>query len=67
MILNKIASHQKNGSGWFFKEVLNLEIHTDDYKPMKWPSYIPLPDFVVKRNAILNLRNKDQRCFFTVC
>ena len=68
-ILNKIASDQKNGSGWFFKEVLNLEIHTVDNKPMKWSSYIPLPDFVAKKNAILNMRNKDQKCFFffTVC
>ena len=63
-ILNKIASDQKNGSGWFFKEVLNLEIHTVDNKPMKWSSYIPLPDFVAKKNAILNMRNKDQKCFF---
>ena len=32
-ILNKISIYQKNGSGWYFKEVLNLEIHTVDYKP----------------------------------
>ena len=62
-ILNKIALYQKNGSGWYFKEVLNLEIHTVDYKPMKWSSYIPLPDFIAKKNAILNMRNKDQKCF----
>ena len=33
-ILNKIAAFQRNGSGWYFKEVLHLEIHTVDYKPM---------------------------------
>ena len=31
-ILNKIATYEKNGIGWYFKEVLILEIHTVDYK-----------------------------------
>ena len=53
----------KNGSGWYFKEVLNLEIHTVGYKPMKGSSYIPLPDFIVKKKAIVNIQNKDQKCF----
>ena len=34
-ILNKLEEFQKNGSGWYFKEILNLEIHTVEYKPMK--------------------------------
>lgn len=62
-ILNKIAIYQKNGSGWYFKEVLNLEIHTVDCKPMKGSSYIPLPDFIAKKNAITDIQNKDQKCF----
>ena len=33
-ILNKTATFQRNGSGWYFKEVLHLETHTVDYKPM---------------------------------
>ena len=31
-ILNKIATYEKNGIGWYFKEVLILEIHTVDQK-----------------------------------
>lgn len=41
-ILQKSYTYQKNGSGWYFKEVLSLEIHTVSYKPMKGSSYIPL-------------------------
>ena len=26
-ILQKISTYKKNGSGWYLKEVLNLEIH----------------------------------------
>ena len=62
-ILNKIGIYQKNGSGWYSKEVLNLEIHTVDYKPMKRSSYIPLPDFISNKKAIKNIQNKDQKCF----
>ena len=49
-ILEKISIFQMNGSGWYFKEVSSLEIHTVDYKPIKGSSYIPLPDFIMKKN-----------------
>lgn len=62
-ILNNIATYQRNGSGWYFKEVINLEIHTVDYKPMKGSSYIPLPDFIMKKKAICNIQKKKEKCF----
>lgn len=62
-ILNKIGIYQKNGSGWYFKEVLNLEIHPVNYKPMKGSSYIPLSDVIMKKKAIINIQNKDEKCF----
>ena len=49
-------------SGWRF-EVIRLEIHTVDYKPMKGESYIPLPDFIMRKKAITNMENKDDKCF----
>ena len=50
-ILEKISIFQKNGSGWYFKEVIGLEIHTVDYKPIKGSSYIPLPDFFDEKKS----------------
>ena len=50
-ILNGIATYQLNGSGWYFKEVLKLKIHTVDYKPMRGSSHIPLPDFIMKKKG----------------
>ena len=50
-ILEKICIYQRNGSGWYFKEVSSLEIHIVHYKPIKGSSYIPLPDFIMKLNA----------------
>ena len=42
-ILNTLSIYQKNGSGWYFKEVIRLEIHIVEYKSAKGGSYIPLP------------------------
>ena len=62
-ILEKISMFQMGGSGWYFKEVFSLEIHIVDYKPIKGSSYIPLPDFIKKKNSIINIQNKGNKCF----
>ena len=59
----KLADYQKNGSGWYFKEVISFEIHIVDYKPIKGSSYIPLPEFLLRKKAIINMENKDDKCF----
>ena len=62
-ILEKISIFQKGGSGWYFKEVTSLEIDIVDYKPIKGSSYIPLPDIIMRKKAIINMENKDNKCF----
>ena len=62
-MLKKIGDYQQNGSGWYFKEVVHLEIHNVDYKPMRGSSYIPLPDFITRKKAVINIRNNDEKCF----
>ena len=62
-ILGNLIIYQKKGSGWYFKEVIRLEIHTVEYKPMKGGSYIPLPELIKKKNAITNIKNEDDKCF----
>ena len=62
-LLIGLANYQEKGSGWYFKEINKLEIHLVDYKPMRGGSYIKLPEFIKKKNAILNIENKDDKCF----
>ena len=51
-ILENISIFQHEGSGWYFKEVIHLEIHTVDYKPMRGgSSYIPLPDWIMRKKG----------------
>ena len=62
-IIQKLNIYQLNGSGWYFKEVLYLEIHTYQFNPIKGTSYIPLPDWLMRKKAIISIRNKDNKCF----
>ena len=63
VILNNLSIYQNKGSGWYFKEVLRLEIHIVEYKPVKGGSYIPLPNFIMRKKAIINMENEDNKCF----
>ena len=58
-----IEIYQETGSAWFFKEVDKLDIHTVEYNPTKGSFYIPLPDWISNRKAIVNIQNKDEKCF----
>ena len=62
-IVQEIGTYQKNGSGWYFKEVVQLEIHTVEFNPNKGSSYIPLPNWILNKKAIVNIQNKDEKCF----
>ena len=58
-----IEAYQQKGSAWYFKEVHKLEIHTVEYNPTKGSSYIRLPDWISNKKAIVNIENKDEKCF----
>ena len=62
-ILNDIDAYQENGSGWYFVEVVQLEIHTAEFNPNKGSSYIDLPSWIKNKKAIVNIKNKDDKCF----
>ena len=62
-VLANFIKYQENDSGWYFNEIVKLEIHIVDYKPMKGGSYISLPNFIKKKNTIINIQNKDDKCF----
>ena len=62
-IMVNLPIYQRNGSGWYFQKVISLEIHTIDFYPLKGKSYIPLPEFIIRKKAIINMENKDNKCF----
>ena len=62
-IEDKIQSYAQDGSAWQFKEVEQLEIHTTEHNPLKGSSYIDLPKWIKDKKAIINIKNKDNKCF----
>jgi len=40
-----------------------MDVNTVEYVPLTGSSYVPLPSKILKKKAILNIHNKDQKCF----
>ncbi len=62
-ILESIDTFQNSGSGWTFKSIISLEVHTVRYQPLSGSSHIPLPKELANKKAIINLKNDDNQCF----
>ena len=54
---------QKEGSGWVLDEILHLDLTIAQYTPVKGSSYIPLPNKLKTKKAIINIKNSDAKCF----
>ena len=62
-IIEKIATFQSGGSGWRLHSIIKLELHTVDYKPLRGETWVSLPKELANKNAIINMKNKDNKCF----
>ena len=62
-IIEKMATFQSMGSGWRLHSIIQLELHTVRYNPLRGETYIPLPEELANKKAIINMKNDDNRCF----
>ena len=62
-ILEKIATFLAMGSEWRFHSVIKLELHTVKYNPLRGETWMPLPKELADKKAIINMQNKDNKCF----
>ncbi|XP_044005912.1 uncharacterized protein LOC122850928 [Aphidius gifuensis] len=64
-IQTDIEESELCGSGWTLNEILNLEIHINDYVPLKGgnSSYISMPKWILNTRAVVNIKNNDNKCF----
>ena len=63
-IANLINGSSGGGSGWIFYKIIKLELHTVSYRPLRGNTWIPLPKELADKKAIINMKNKDNKCFF---
>ena len=62
-ITNLINGSSGGGSGWVFYKIIKLELHTVSYRPLRGNTWIPLPKELADKKAIINMKNKDNKCF----
>ena len=62
-IIEKMATFQSMGSGWRLRSIIQLDLHTVRYNPLRGETYIPLPKELKVKTAIINMKNDDNRCF----
>ena len=63
-IIEKMARlQQATGSGWRLHSIIKLELHTVRYNPLRIEKWVPLPKELGDKKAIINPKNKDNKCF----
>ena len=62
-IANLINGSSGGGSDWAFYKVIKLELHTVSYRPLRGYTWIPLTKELADKKAIINMKNKDNKCF----
>ena len=62
-ILENMPAFQREGSPWRLHGIIQSELHTVRYMPLRGETWIPLPKELANKNAIINMKNKDNKCF----
>ena len=62
-ILEYMDVFQSVGSNWRCTIIVKLDVNTAIFKPLKGRSYIPLPPVLTSKKALINMKNKDNKCF----
>ena len=70
-IVNEMIAHMKGqienpallNSRFVFEEVLYIDVDFHQLNLMRGSSYLPLPDWLACKKAIMNPKNEDQECF----
>ena len=63
-ILEKMDRLQHaTASGWRLHSIIKLELHTVIYNPLRGETWVPLPKELANKKAIINPKNKDNKCF----
>ena len=62
-IIESFETDTSGGSGWIFQNIEHLLLNVDKNVPLNGSSYIDLPKEIKTKKAVINVQNKDNRCF----
>jgi hypothetical protein len=52
-----------NGSNWVLKRVLHVDVNILKFNPLNGKSYMELPEWILNKQACINIKNDDDKCF----
>ena len=58
-LVARIEDFVQNGSGWKLNTLKTLWLDIAKYEPIKGSSYLPLPDSLKNKKAVINIKNED--------
>ena len=62
-LLNFIEVYEQYGSGWVFSNLFTLQMSLCHLDPMRASSFVPLPNWIQTRIAIVNVTGTGDDCF----
>ena len=63
LLLESYAKFIRDQSGLVLTDIIKLNLNCAPYRPLAGSHYLPLPPFLTLKKAIVNVNNKDDRCF----
>ena len=67
-MIEAMENYNKRGSNWIFKKAIRLEVNFVRWKPLGGKplggsGWIPMPEKLAQKKAIINIKNTDNFCF----
>ena len=62
-LLNFIEVYEQNGSGWVFANFVSLQLSLWHLDPFRASAFVPLPNWIQTRRAVVNIRGTGNDCF----
>ena len=59
----QVDNWNSRGSGFVMERITNFVIVLTKFRPLCGSTYIPTPEWLANKKAIINLKNQDQLCF----
>ena len=63
-VFNRFVEYEGSGSGFSLCRINSVNVSFWPHTSFKGSSFIELPTSIKERNAVLNIKNKDNMCFF---
>ncbi|KAJ8666080.1 hypothetical protein QAD02_007742 [Eretmocerus hayati] len=65
LLLDLLSEFEEMGSGWSLEEIISLKINIIKTRPLNAASFVDLPDFIKRKNAVINIECDRNDCFAT--